>query len=225
MIAKSLTSELRALWKQPQKWLGGIIQWILFAMVLSICIKPLDNLLDYQKAGLIWSILVMSLLQDVARCWDDYSLIENYEFYCFSMEQSGRWWRRRILAIWLLHVGALSCGIPLIAGMIPVNYDVAIILLMYWLVISPFYYLIWLLQRIVTVGTSFSHVIAMGLLLPWLIPSILVVHASLIAVSIGQSIYGYMSIVLGVSLLALVWLPRIIDKLLKEVYWRHRCHI
>lgn len=208
---------------RPDKWLGSIVQWLLYIMMLTICIKPLDMLEEYQKAGLIWLILVSNILQDIQRYWDWGQIVDEYELHYFAKAQRNYWWQYRLAALWTIQSICCVTGLWIVQVALALAEKTVFYLCILWLILSPFYYLLWLLQRLVALGSRYGNLINLVLIVPWILPTILFIHELLIAHALGQRIWGYFVLLAGISLLSIAWLPKVIDRTMQEVYWRMRC--
>ncbi len=213
---------------QQKKWhskqtIVPIISWVLQTILLLLCVQPFDKLWDYQKAGLLWFTLMMTLLRVVQEAFAQEKLLSWVEQDHFSPYKRGLWWRMQLAGLWLAHAGVCLITVPLVGVWFGIDWGAVVRMLLLWLCLSPTYYLLWMCLHSISVGVTYGAIIVMLLMVPWMVPGMLWAHEVLVAYQLDLDATSYWCCLLGSSVIGLIWLPQVVDILTREGYTRLRC--
>ena len=171
----------------------------------------------------MWFTLVFTLLRSVQESFAQQNVTTWYEHNQFSSHQQGLWWRTKLAALWCVHAKACLIAVPAACLLLGVSLDAVGQIVMLWLLVSPWYYLLWLCLHSISVGVKYGTVMVTVLMVPWMIPSILWVHEIILAHQLQTETSGYWACIVGTTIIGVVWLPKIVDTITQEVYYRLRC--
>lgn len=200
-----------------------IMSWVLQMLLLLLCVQPFDKLWDYQKVGLLWLTLMMTLLRSVQETFAQEKILSWVEQDRFSAYSPGLWWRTQLAGLWLAHARGCVIALPLVGMWFGIDGGAIVRMLLLWLCLSPSYYLLWMCLHSISVGVTYGAVIVMVLMVPWMVPSMLWAHEVLLAYQLNLESAGYWYCLLGSGVIGVVWLPKIVDVLTQEGYTRLRC--
>ena len=213
---------------QQKRWhskqaIVPILSWVLQMVLLLLCIQPFDKLWDYQKVGLLWFTLMMTLLRAVQEAFTQEKIVSWFEQDRLSVYKSGLWWRTQLVGLWLAHAMGCIIALPLVGLWFGIDWGAIVRMLLLWLCLSPSFYLLWMCLHTISVGVTYGAIIMMILMVPWMVPGMLWAHEILLAYQLNMDESSYWCCLLGSAIISVVWLPHVVDVLTREGYTRLRC--
>lgn len=220
-MAERLLEKLFA--KPPQSHLACLgcgLDWMIKLWLCHLLIQPSRYIGVELTVALWWLCMFFShsaLLFDMLPATE---LIQAYEQDFFSVG-SGGLWRRQLFKKCLLQWLSLLLIWPVMAIATGLSLQVLQLLALAWVLLSPGYYLLWLLVRVVLLGMNQGVLLATIVVLPWYIPSMLWIVTLVHAQQAQQDVLGLCACMALWGGLELLLLPRVIDAALQQAY-QHR---
>ena len=145
ILISQLRAELNHCVADREISIGLFFRWCLQVAVLSLCLQPLEVLSSTQKIGLCWIHMIFTVQEQVRRYFCARLIQQFYEAAHFSVLGVSSWWRLRLISLWLLQTGLFVFGIIIAAGLFGLNSTAFGLYIVCWVVLSPVYYLFWML--------------------------------------------------------------------------------
>ena len=187
--------------------------WLLKLWWCGLLLKAGVMLLPYQAEACWWLCLFFTQNQVLWAGISSMQLCRDYErsYFCWYNWDG---WRVNVARYWFVH----SCGVimltPVANGLLALDWQRGLLLSVAWVIASPGYYLMWILVRILLIHVRSGATLAALLLVPWFVPSTLVILALLSQ----EKPINALIVALSWTILQLMWLPRCVDETIRQAY-------
>ena len=177
MIGKAFKAEFRRYFlsvrEKPLLVVNPLVFYLLITLLFPLGLSPKMSLLHALAPGLIWIMLLLSMMMPIERLFQqdfDSGILEQY-----LLGQTSLYFvvQARVLAFWCFNTLPLVLLSPFIALMLQMNWHESLVLLVSLLTGSPVVLMLMALLSALTMGLAGRQILLPILLLPLIVPVVI----------------------------------------------------